>query len=178
MRDDLDLLDEDQRLIAEAVRGVCAGFDDDYWAARDREHEFPWDFYRKMAEGGWVGIALPGSTGVAAAGSPTPRSSCTRWRAAAAVNGARRLTIFGLNPIAKFGNDRLKETFLRAQPVTSMSPSASPSPTPAPTPGGSPPAPSPTTGWMADHRSQGLDHQGARVGGGAAHRRTGHRSPD
>ena len=44
----------------------------------------------------------PEEYGVAAAGSPTPRSSCTRWRAAAAMNGcsALHLTIFGLNPVA------------------------------------------------------------------------------
>src|SRR5690242_17888257 len=42
---DDELLDDDQRLIADAVRTVCAGFDDDYWARCDREHEFPWDFY-------------------------------------------------------------------------------------------------------------------------------------
>ena len=60
MRDaDDELLDDDQRLIADAIRGVCSGFDDDYWARCDREHEFPWDFYARMAEGGWVGIALP-----------------------------------------------------------------------------------------------------------------------
>ena len=102
-----------------------------------------------MAEGGWVGIALPeeyggGGRGITDAAVVLHEVA----RSGAAMNGcsALHLTIFGLNPVAKFGNDRLKETFLpRAAAVTSMSPSASPSPTPAPTPGGSPPAPSPTT---------------------------------
>ncbi len=115
MRDDLDLLDEDQRLIAEAIRDVCSGFDDDYWAARDREHEFPWDFYRRMAEGGWVGIALPeeyggGGRGITDAAVVLHEVA----RSGAAMNGcsALHLTIFGLNPVAKFGNDKLKATFL------------------------------------------------------------------
>jgi acyl-CoA dehydrogenase len=115
MRDDLDLLDDDQRLIADAVRDVCASFDDDYWAARDREHEFPWDFYRRMAEGGWVGIALPeeyggGGRGITDAAVVLHEVA----RSGAAMNGcsALHLTIFGLNPVAKFGNDRLKEAFL------------------------------------------------------------------
>ena len=38
---------------------MCSGFDDDYWARCDREHEFPWDFYGRMAEGGWLGLAIP-----------------------------------------------------------------------------------------------------------------------
>ena len=63
MPDPDDLLDDDQRLIAEAVRDACRDFDDEYWAACDREHRFPWDFYARMAEGGWVGIALPSEYG-------------------------------------------------------------------------------------------------------------------
>ena len=34
---DDELLDDDQQLIASAVRDVCSGFDDDYWARCDRE---------------------------------------------------------------------------------------------------------------------------------------------
>jgi acyl-CoA dehydrogenase len=115
MRDDLDLLDEDQRLIAEAIRDVCSGFDDDYWSSRDREHEFPWDFYRRMAEGGWVGIALPEEYGGGGRGITDAAVILHEVaRSGAAMNGcsALHLTIFGLNPVAKFGNDKLKETFL------------------------------------------------------------------
>ena len=57
--DGFEGLSEDQQLIAEGVRKVCAGFDDDYWAKCDREHLFPWDYYAKMAEGGWLGLAIP-----------------------------------------------------------------------------------------------------------------------
>ena len=45
--------------IAEAVDRVCRGFDDTYWSTCDQEHRFPWEFYRAMAEGGWIGIAIP-----------------------------------------------------------------------------------------------------------------------
>jgi acyl-CoA dehydrogenase len=110
-----DLLDADQRLIAEAVRDTCRGFDDEYWASCDREHQFPWDFYARMAEGGWVGIALPeeyggGGRGITDAAVVLHEIA----RSGAAMNGcsALHITIFGLNPIARFGNDRLKETFL------------------------------------------------------------------
>ena len=115
MPDPDDLLDEDQRLIAEAVRDACRDFDDEYWAACDREHRFPWDFYARMAEGGWVGIALPtryggGGRGITDAAVVLHEIA----RSGAAMNGcsALHLTIFGLNPVVRFGNDRLKETFL------------------------------------------------------------------
>src|SRR5689334_1785253 len=50
---------EDHRAIRLAVRDVCSAFDDDYWLARDENHEFPWEFYAAMAKGGWIGIAMP-----------------------------------------------------------------------------------------------------------------------
>ena len=51
--------DPDEELIREAVRSVCARFDDVYWSERDAQHEFPWDFYAARADGVWVGIAFP-----------------------------------------------------------------------------------------------------------------------
>ena len=32
---------------------------DDYWLERDDQGGFPEDFYRAMAEGGWLGIGFP-----------------------------------------------------------------------------------------------------------------------
>ena len=110
-------VDEDGDLeeIATAVRAVCARFDDDYWAACDAEHRFPWDFYNLMAAGGWIGVAMPEEYGGGGRGI-TEAAVILREIAAsgAAMNGcsALHLTIFGLNPVVKFGSDRLKETFL------------------------------------------------------------------
>ena len=42
--------DTDLTLIREGVRAVCTKFDDEYWAERDSRHEFPWDFYRALAD--------------------------------------------------------------------------------------------------------------------------------
>jgi acyl-CoA dehydrogenase len=110
-------LDEDSDLeeIAAAVRSVCARFDDDYWSACDAEHRFPWDFYNVMAAGGWIGVAMPEAYGGGGRGI-TEAAVILREVAAsgAAMNGcsALHLTIFGLNPVVKFGSDRLKEAFL------------------------------------------------------------------
>ena len=65
--------DDDHLAIIEAVDRVCGQFDDQYWSACDTEHRFPWDFYRVMAEGGWVGIAIPEQYGGVAGVSPRPR---------------------------------------------------------------------------------------------------------
>jgi len=107
--------DPDHEAIRDAVDRVCAGFDDAYWAACDEEHRFPWDFYARMAEGGWVGIAIPEQYGGGGRGITEAALVLNRVAASgAAHNGsaALHLTMFGLNPVVKFGNDRLKETFL------------------------------------------------------------------
>lgn len=107
--------DEDHLAIAEAIRALCSRFDDEYWARCEAEHRFPWEFYARMAEGGWVGIAIPeqyggGGRGIAEAAIVLREVAAS----GAAMNGcsALHLTIFGLNPVVKFGNDRLKEHFL------------------------------------------------------------------
>lgn len=41
----------DHQLIRDAVRSLCANFDDAYWRACDQEHRFPWEFYDAMAKG-------------------------------------------------------------------------------------------------------------------------------
>ncbi len=106
---------EDHQLIEDAISAICAEFDDDYWSRLDEAHEFPWDFYNRLAEGGWVGIAIPeefggGGQGIAEAALVLRTIAAS----GAAMNGcsAVHLTIFGLNPVLMFGNDRLKETFL------------------------------------------------------------------
>jgi acyl-CoA dehydrogenase len=108
-------LDDDHVAIADAVDQVCADFDDAYWAERDERHEFPWAFHSAMAEGGWLGVAIPEAYGGGGRGIAECAIVLNRVAASgAAMNGssALHLTMFGLNPVVKFGNDRLKETFL------------------------------------------------------------------
>lgn len=45
--------------IKAAVRTLCKAFPDDYWMEHDDSHEFPWDFYNAVAEGGWLGLTVP-----------------------------------------------------------------------------------------------------------------------
>ena len=106
---------EDHELIADAVRKRCADFDDSYWASCDEDHRFPWEFYAAMAEDGWVGMALPEQYGGGGKGI-TEAAILMREvaKSGAAMNGcsALHLTVFGLQPVVKYGNDRLRDTFL------------------------------------------------------------------
>jgi acyl-CoA dehydrogenase len=106
---------DDLGLIREHVGRVCADFDDTYWAECDREHRFPWDFYRAMAVGGWIGIAIPDEYGGGGRGI-LEAATVLRTVAAsgAAMNGASALhmSIFGMQPVIRHGSEEIRSRFL------------------------------------------------------------------
>jgi acyl-CoA dehydrogenase len=108
-------LTDEQEAIRGAVRDLAAGFDDEYWLAHDREHAFPWDFYRAFAEAGWIGIAIPERYGGAGLGLVEASILVQEIAASgAAMNGcsALHLSIFGMNPVVKHGSEELRERVL------------------------------------------------------------------
>ena len=108
-------LTSEQQLIRESVAKLCADYPDDYWASKDKAHEFPWDFYDAMAQAGWIGIAIPEAYGGAGRGI-TEASLVLEEVAAsgAAMNGATplHLSIFGMHPVVKYGSEEMKQQYL------------------------------------------------------------------
>ena len=58
----------EQVAIKRAIEQVCAGFDADYWLARDTDGVFPDAFVAAITAGGWLGIAMPEAYGGAGLG--------------------------------------------------------------------------------------------------------------
>jgi acyl-CoA dehydrogenase len=107
--------DTDLNLIREGVRAVCKKFDDEYWAERDSRHEFPWDFYRALADGGWIGIAIPEAYGGSGRGLLEASVILQEVAASgAAMNGcsAIHLSIFGMHPLILHGTEDIKQRYL------------------------------------------------------------------
>ncbi len=106
---------DEHQLIRDAVGKICSGFPDEYWAARDEAHEFPWEFYEAMAKAGWIGVAIPEAYGGSGRGI-TEASLVLEEVAAsgAAMNGATalHLSVFGMHPVVNHGDDALKQRFL------------------------------------------------------------------
>ena len=105
----------DHEAIADAIREVCKSFDDDYWSSCDTNHNFPFEFYEAMAQQGWLGVAIPEEYGGGGAGISEAAIVLSEVAASgAAMNGcsALHLTIFGLQPVIRFGSERLKQAFL------------------------------------------------------------------
>ncbi len=101
--------------IRHAIREICAHFPDEYWREKDSRHEFPWEYYDALAKDGWVGIAIPEEYG-GGGGGITEASIVLEEVAAsgAAMNGATaiHLSIFGMNPVVKYGSPEQRATYL------------------------------------------------------------------
>jgi acyl-CoA dehydrogenase len=111
---DFDLTPEQEDL-RQTVRGICSQFDLDYWYRCEEDKEFPWDFYRAFAEGGWLGIIIPeqwGGSGLGMFEAALLEEEVVA--SGAGMNGcsALHLTIFGLNPVVKHGSDELRDRIL------------------------------------------------------------------
>ena len=60
---DTTILTESQLAVREAVGDLCKNFPNSYWRERDRTATYPFDFHKALADGGWIGIALPEKNG-------------------------------------------------------------------------------------------------------------------
>jgi len=108
---------DEHRLIRESIRKLCSRYPDDYWEEKDREHEFPWDFFNDMAAAGWIGIAMPEKYGGAGKGIQEAAIVLEEVAASgAAMNGATpvHLSIFGMHPVVKHGSQAMREKYLPA----------------------------------------------------------------
>lgn len=101
--------------IRDAVRAICDQFDDHYWAEKDRTHQFPYEFSKAIADGGWLGIAMPPEYGGAGLGvteaaimMQTIGNSAGYFAACSTIH----INIFGLHSIVKHGSDQQKRDWL------------------------------------------------------------------
>ncbi|HJZ43592.1 MAG TPA: acyl-CoA dehydrogenase family protein [Hyphomicrobiaceae bacterium] len=104
-----------QAEIREGVLKICARFGDGYWLAKDRDGGFPHDFHRAIADGGWLGIAMPeayGGSGLGITEAAIMMQAIAESGAAFSGASAVHMNIFGLNPVVVFGTEEQKQRFL------------------------------------------------------------------
>ena len=112
---DIVELSEQQRLVRDSVREICAGYDDEYWRERDREASYPTAFVEELGEHGWFGILVPEEYGGAGMGTPETvvmmeeiARSGGGFTASQAVHGG----IYNSVPIVEYGSEEMKEELL------------------------------------------------------------------
>ena len=101
--------------IRDAARALCARFDDDYWAERDRTGTFPDDFHRACADAGWLGIAMPeeyGGAGLGVTEAAILMQTVASCGGAFAACSTIHINIFGPHAIVVHGTPEQKKRML------------------------------------------------------------------
>ena len=101
-------LSDQQRAIHDSVARVVAGFDAAYWAERDKSGTFPTEFRQAIADGGWLGIAMPeevGGAGLGISEAVVMMEAIANSAGAMAVAGSVHMNIFGPHCIVALGSD-------------------------------------------------------------------------
>jgi acyl-CoA dehydrogenase len=101
--------------IANTVGRICARFDDAYWLDRDESGIFPDDFHQAMAEGGWLGIAMPeayGGAGLGVTEAAVMMHTVAGTPGAMSAASSIHINIFGPHPIAVHGTAAQKSRWL------------------------------------------------------------------
>ena len=108
-------LSPEQLEIREAVTRLCQRFGDDYWLKKDEAGEFPHEFHRAMAAGGWLGVAMPeqyGGAGLGIGEAAIVMQAVAQSGAGFSGASAVHMNIFGLHPVVVFGSEEQKRRFL------------------------------------------------------------------
>jgi acyl-CoA dehydrogenase len=108
-------LTAEQQQIREAILKLCARFDDEYWAAKERAGEFPHELHAALAEAGWLGIAMPtacGGSGLGITEAAIMMQAIAESGAAMSGASAVHMNIFGLQPVVVLGTEEQKRRML------------------------------------------------------------------
>lgn len=108
-------LTEQQQDIQDAIKRIMANFDDDYWLETDRTGNYPHEFRKAIAEGGWLGICMPEEVGGSALGimeATVMMEAVANSAGAQTAASAIHLNIFGPNVLVKYGTEEQRQTFL------------------------------------------------------------------
>ena len=105
----------EQQAVADAVAKLCTPFDSAYWRKCDQEGQFPEAFVQAVAEGGWLGMAMPEAYGGSGQGiTEAALFAHAVARSGAGMSGASavHINLFGPHPVVVFGTEDQKEAML------------------------------------------------------------------
>lgn len=105
----------EQEAIRASVLKLCAPFDDRYWLDHEERGAFPHELHRAMAEGGWLGVAMPveyGGAGLGVTEAAIVTQAVSESGAGLSGASAIHMNIFGLNPVVVFGTEAQKRRML------------------------------------------------------------------
>lgn len=98
--------DDAHREIQANIERICQNFGDEYWLHKDQQGSFPHEFHRAIADGGWLGIAMPeefGGSGLGITEAAIMMRAISQSGAGMSGASAVHMNIFGLQPVVVFG---------------------------------------------------------------------------
>lgn len=102
-------------VVRKATRELARKFDYEYWLDKDRKHEYPWEFVKAFADGGWLGAMIPeeyGGIGLGLAESAVMMSEIAASGAGMSGGSAVHFYVFPPAPILKHGSEKMKREWL------------------------------------------------------------------
>lgn len=108
-------LSDDHRAIQAAVGQITERFDDDYWTRAEQDERFPEEWYRAMADAGWLGITMPteyGGAGLGVLDAAVMMHTVASGGGAMAAVSSIHINLFGPHPIVVMGTTEQKERWL------------------------------------------------------------------
>jgi len=108
-------LTDEQELIRRSVAELARKFDDQYWMEKDQAHEFPTEFYRAIADGGWLGMTIPteyGGHGLGITEATLLAEEVAKSGGGMNAASSIHLSIFGMHPVVVHGSEDLKRRTL------------------------------------------------------------------
>ncbi|GHE93800.1 acyl-CoA dehydrogenase [Amycolatopsis deserti] len=102
-------------IVRKATRELARKFDNDYWLEKDRKHEYPWEFVKTFAEGGWLGAMIPeeyGGIGLGLTEAGVMMSEIAASGAGMSGGSAIHFYVFPPAPIVRHGSEEMKREWL------------------------------------------------------------------
>ena len=108
-------LTEQQELIRKEVGALARTFSLDYWLEKDRKHEYPWEFVKAFAAGGWLGMIIPeeyGGSGLGVTEAAIMLGEICATGAGTSGASPVHFYMFPPMPVIKHGSEALKKKYL------------------------------------------------------------------
>jgi len=105
----------DLELIRTSARDLAGRFDLEYWREKDRKEDYPWEFVRAFADGGWLGAMIPkeyGGLGLGLSESAVIMEEIAASGAGLSGASAVHFYVFPPAPILRHGSEAMKRTYL------------------------------------------------------------------
>jgi acyl-CoA dehydrogenase len=102
-------------VVRKATRELARSFDYGYWREKDKLANYPWEFVKAFAQGGWLGALIPeeyGGLGLGIAESGVMMQEIAASGAGASGASAVHFYLFPPEPIIKHGSEKMKQEFL------------------------------------------------------------------